>query len=105
MSKSETGHPANTRNGTKRHDAAMQANQEDAELWRWFAAVYEEGRIRWCRSHSGWLVSVDHKHLATEPDFDTAIRLARVRYNVGERRGKDPAAETPSGPRRAAIAL
>jgi hypothetical protein len=57
-----------------RSDAAKQTYKADATLWRWFSDLYEEGRIRWCRSAQGWLVSVDHKHLATEPDFDAAIR-------------------------------
>jgi hypothetical protein len=30
----------------------------------------------------GWLVSVDHKHLATEEDFDYAIRVAKQRYAI-----------------------
>ncbi|GJH25427.1 hypothetical protein [Caballeronia novacaledonica] len=66
-----------------RSDAAKLADKEDATLWRWFSELYDEGRIRWCRSAQGWLVSVDHKHLATEPDFDTAIRVSRERYYSG----------------------
>lgn len=66
-----------------RSEAAQTANEVDAALWRWFSAAYEEGRIRWCQSGQGWLVSVDHKHLATERDFDTAIRMARERYLSG----------------------
>lgn len=68
------------RPGQVRSDAAKIANEEDASLWRWFSGLYDEGRIRWCRSAQGWLVSVDHKHLATEPDFDSAIRVSRRRY-------------------------
>lgn len=68
-----------------RTEAANRANQEDGDIWRWFCMVYEEGRIRWCRSSHGWLVSVDNKHLATEKDFDTAIREARLRYFAGKR--------------------
>jgi hypothetical protein len=71
--------------------AAQTANEEDASLWRWFSATYEEGRIRWCESSQGWLVSVDHKHLATECDFDTAIRMARARYFSGSRMRSEPA--------------
>ncbi|TFE41991.1 hypothetical protein E2553_35820 [Paraburkholderia dipogonis] len=75
---------------TSQHDhvrsrAANLANEDDACLWRWFCVLYEEGRIRWCRSAHGWLVSVDHKHLATEPEFDTAIRTARARFFSGRR--------------------
>ncbi|USX06779.1 hypothetical protein [Paraburkholderia fungorum] len=71
-----------------RSRAARHANEEDASLWRWFCVLYEEGRIRWCRAAQGWLVSVDHKHLATEPDFDTAIRMARERFFSGRRAGE-----------------
>ncbi|SAL69661.1 hypothetical protein AWB74_04019 [Caballeronia arvi] len=70
-------------NDTVRSDAAKLADKEDATLWRWFSGLYDEGRIRWCRSAQGWLVSVDHKHLATEPDFDAAIRVSRERYYSG----------------------
>jgi glutamate-1-semialdehyde aminotransferase len=69
-----------------RSQAAKHANEEDASLWRWFCGLYDEGRLRWCRSHEGWLVSVDHKHLATESDFDRAIRVARQRFFSGGRR-------------------
>jgi hypothetical protein len=68
-----------------RHHAARRANEEDASMWRWFGALYEEGRLRWCRSYQGWLVSVDHRHLATEADFDSAIRAARARFLSGRR--------------------
>jgi hypothetical protein len=27
-----------------------------------------------------WLVSMDRKHLATEPDFDAEIRMSRERF-------------------------
>ena len=56
-----------------RDEAAMRANYEDAAMWRWFCDVFQEGRIRWCRANGVWLVSVDHKHVSTEPDFDKAI--------------------------------
>jgi hypothetical protein len=66
--------------------AAKTANEDDASLWRWFSMLYDDGRIRWCKSAHGWLVSVDHKHLSTEPDFDMAIRVARDRFFSGARR-------------------
>lgn len=69
-----------------REEAACTANRDDAELWRWFCLMYEEGRVRWCASASGWLVSVDHRHLATEPDFDAAMRTARQRFESGRSR-------------------
>ena len=75
-----------------RIEAANRANQEDGELWRWFCLAYEEGRIRWCQSSQGWSVSMDHKHLSTEMDFDAAVRVARQRYMVGKRAKKKVAA-------------
>jgi hypothetical protein len=57
--------------------AALAANAEDASIWRWFAPLLEERRIRWCYSGESWFVSVDNKHVATETSFDNAIRAAR----------------------------
>jgi hypothetical protein len=64
---------------TVRQHAADTANAEDASLWRWFSALLEERRIRWCVANSNWLVSVDHRHLATSPSFDCAVREAKLR--------------------------
>ncbi|MDR5784665.1 hypothetical protein QCE63_35335 [Caballeronia sp. LZ065] len=61
-----------------RREARLRADQEDAVLWRWFSGLFEEGRLRWCRAAGGWLVSVDHRHVATHKDFDAAIRTAFV---------------------------
>jgi hypothetical protein len=60
-----------------RINAARAANDEDAEVWRWFSSLLEERRIRWCISGETWFVSVDHRHVATERSFDTAIRVAK----------------------------
>ncbi|WP_081060557.1 hypothetical protein [Burkholderia territorii] len=60
-----------------RNLAAITANAEDASLWRWFSKLMEERRIRWCLATEKWLVSVDHKHVATARDFDSAIRMAK----------------------------
>jgi hypothetical protein len=57
--------------------AAIAVNAEDASIWRWFALLLEERRIRWCRSSDRWLVSVDNRHVATDSSFDKAIRIAR----------------------------
>ncbi len=59
-----------------RVNAAHTANYEDASIWRWFSDAYEAKRLRWCRADGRWLVSVDHKHVATEATFDAAIRAA-----------------------------
>ncbi|SAK76857.1 hypothetical protein AWB83_03957 [Caballeronia ptereochthonis] len=60
-----------------RTHAATQANAQDGDLWRWFSLLMEERRIRWCQADGCWLVSVDHRHVATESTFDRAIREAR----------------------------
>ncbi|MFT4504805.1 hypothetical protein [Caballeronia sp. 15711] len=72
----------------RRLTAAASANQEDAYLWRMFSQLYEERRIRWCDSADGWLVSIDHRHLATETSFDQAIRRAIERLESGKKRPK-----------------
>ncbi|CAE6834230.1 hypothetical protein R69608_06673 [Paraburkholderia nemoris] len=66
-----------TEMGHIRAVAALAANAEDASIWRWFAPLLEDRRIRWCRSGNGWLVSVDNRHVATDSSFDSAIRAAR----------------------------
>jgi hypothetical protein len=63
-----------------RQRAANVANQMDAELWRWFCLMCEERRIQWGCSDGKWFVSVDNRHVSTEPDFDSAIRNARGRH-------------------------
>jgi hypothetical protein len=63
--------------GNARALAASLANAEDASVWRWFALLLEERRIRWCCSGDRWLVSVDNRHVATDDSFDNAIRIAR----------------------------
>lgn len=62
-----------------RQSAANAANADDADIWRWFAGLIEERRIRWCLADGRWLVSVDHRHVATDQNFDHAIRTARRR--------------------------
>jgi hypothetical protein len=72
----------------RRLTAVASANQEDAYLWRMFSQLYEERRIRWCDSADGWLVSIDHRHLATETSFDQAIRRAIEHLESGKKRPK-----------------
>jgi hypothetical protein len=60
-----------------RFRASEAANAEDAEIWRWFSLLVDERRVRWCYSAGNWLVSVDHRHVATENSFDVAIRSAK----------------------------
>lgn len=66
------------------HNSRLQgraiANAEDAELWRWFSLLVHDSRIRWIHAHEGWLVSIDHRHVATESSFDEAMRSAMLRF-------------------------
>jgi hypothetical protein len=71
-----------------RAEAAIIANRDDADLWRWFCLMYGDGRLRWYASGLHWFVCVDHKHLATEADFDAAIRSARHRFESGHRHSR-----------------
>ncbi|WP_233622189.1 hypothetical protein [Burkholderia multivorans] len=71
--------------------ARENANAEDAALWRWFAALLDERRIRWCHSGRGWLVSVDHRHVATGTQFDQAMRIAKENVESSGTRRLDAA--------------
>lgn len=66
-----------------RDRAASAANADDAAVWRWFSDLVEEHRIRWIFANGGWLVSVDHRHLSTEKNFDQAIREAMRCFHRG----------------------
>ncbi|MBR8175878.1 hypothetical protein [Burkholderia ambifaria] len=57
--------------------AAATANADDASVWRWFAAMLEERRIRWRFMFDAWVVHVDRKEVAIEPSFYEAIRSAK----------------------------
>jgi hypothetical protein len=84
-----------------REAAACSANADDASLWRWFSALMEDHRIRWCMTDNGWLVSVDHKHVSTEFDFDCAIRSAKRK--VEEAPATSPKARSGATARRAKV--
>ncbi|AET92819.1 hypothetical protein BYI23_C006730 [Burkholderia sp. YI23] len=64
-----------------RLQARATANAEDANVWRWFSLLLQESRIRWLRAPDGWLVSIDHRHIATEASFDEAMRAAKARLD------------------------
>jgi len=68
----EMTHAADTRTG-----AATRANAEDAAVWRWFAALLDDQRIRWRVAFNLWVVHVDTRRVATEPSFYDAIRYAK----------------------------
>ena len=83
-----------------RQSAANAANAEDADIWRWFAGLVEERRIRWCFADGRWLVSVDHRHVATDENFDDAIRSAKERA-AHNRARQQPLLSRPRGVRTA----
>ncbi|MCA8095259.1 hypothetical protein LGM65_31050 [Burkholderia anthina] len=60
-----------------RSQAAIIANSDDAAVWRWFSSLMDDRRVRWCHATDRWFVSVDNRHVATEPSFDSAIRAAK----------------------------
>jgi hypothetical protein len=62
------------------------ANAEDATLWRWLSLMLQDARIRWCMAHGSWLVSVDHRHMATRSTFDEAIREAKAKFDEPDKR-------------------
>ncbi|CAN0628184.1 conserved protein of unknown function [Burkholderia multivorans] len=66
-----------------REQAAASANAEDASIWRWMSALIDDRRIRWCYAAGKWLVSVDHRHVATDDSFDRAIRTAKANAERG----------------------
>lgn len=90
-----------------RIEAAAQANAADAALWRWFAVMLEERRIKWRYCFNNWIVNVDRRCVASEDSFDRAIRVAK---DNAERRGlglldaqryKEAGTSFPAGPHQA----
>jgi hypothetical protein len=67
---------------------AADANAQDADLWRWFALLVQDRRLRWCQAQDQWFVSVDNRHVATESSFDQAIRSAKARAQKPGRGGR-----------------
>lgn len=65
-----------------RREAVAVANADDASVWRWFSALMEDRRIRWIQTDSNWLVTVDHRHVATSDNFDKAIRMAKKKVSL-----------------------
>lgn len=62
----------------ERVNAASAANADDAAVWRWFAALVEERRLRWRCAFGVWEVHVDRKRVASGRTFYDAIRHAKV---------------------------
>ncbi len=70
-----------------RRQAAIVANSDDAAVWRWFSSLMDDRRVRWCHATDRWFVSVDNRHVATEPSFDSAIRAAKAAVERREEHG------------------
>jgi hypothetical protein len=56
--------------------AAVRANLDDARVWRWYADLMEDGRVRCTRTRSGWQITVDEQCSVEHESFDRAVRLA-----------------------------
>lgn len=56
---------------------AEQVDRNDAQVWRWFAQVVDEGRLV-CQFYRGyWQIILDGRMLAYDNSFDCAVRLVR----------------------------
>ncbi len=56
--------------------AAATANIDDARLWRWYADLMEDGRIRSIRLGNVWRITIDDACLVEDLSFDEAVRRA-----------------------------
>lgn len=56
--------------------AAAHANLEDARIWRWYADLMEEDRVRCTHTRAAWLVTIDDRYTVEDESFDRAVRLA-----------------------------
>ncbi len=56
--------------------AAVNANVEDAAVWRWFADLMEDNRVACQRRNASWSITVDGQPLSSNTSFDSAIRTA-----------------------------
>ncbi|WP_347554225.1 hypothetical protein [Robbsia sp. KACC 23696] len=56
--------------------AAASANIDDARLWRWYADLMEDGRIRSTRIGTVWRITIDDGCLVEDVSFDCAVRRA-----------------------------
>jgi hypothetical protein len=59
-----------------RLSAAVRANIDDARVWRWYADLMEDDRVKCTRMRNGWQVTVDGRCTVEDESFDGAIRLA-----------------------------
>lgn len=63
-----------------RLEKCVEANHDDACLWRWFSDLMEDGRITWERQRGGWLVSIDGTLFVSNVSFDAALRTAKADF-------------------------
>lgn len=56
--------------------AAAHANLDDARIWRWYADLMEDERVRSTHTRDGWLITIDDRYTVEDESFDRAVRLA-----------------------------
>lgn len=56
--------------------AALGANLDDARVWRWFADLMEDQRLRCTRTREHWQITIDDCFTVEDESFDRAVRLA-----------------------------
>ncbi|WP_322044560.1 hypothetical protein [Paraburkholderia sp. J67] len=59
-----------------RLSAAARANADDARVWRWYADLMEDDRVRVTRLRHGWQITVDGRCTVEDESFDCAVRRA-----------------------------
>ena len=59
-----------------RLNAAVNANIDDARVWRWYSDLMEDDRVRCERTRRGWQITIDDCHTVEDESFDCAVRLA-----------------------------
>ncbi|CAB3802899.1 hypothetical protein LMG28614_05697 [Paraburkholderia ultramafica] len=56
--------------------AAVTANSADAGVWRWYADLMEDNRLRCTKTIRGWMIEIDGACAVQDRSFDCAIRRA-----------------------------
>jgi hypothetical protein len=64
-----------------RLSAAARANADDARVWRWYADLMEDDRVRCTRTRHGWQITVDNRCTVEDESFDCAVRRAEQAWS------------------------
>jgi hypothetical protein len=59
-----------------RLQAAASANSADAQVWRWYADLMEDERVKCIKTRSGWVIEIDGVCAIDDCSFDCAVRRA-----------------------------